>query len=65
MFATLKKRQDGIYRAVPVPPSLLEALDLVHGIREAQHRRGAAVRLWPWSRMTGWRAVHAIMDAPA
>ncbi|MDT8873480.1 tyrosine-type recombinase/integrase [Komagataeibacter rhaeticus] len=65
VFATLKKRQDGIYRAVPVPPSLLEALDLVHGIREAQRRRGrgSAARLWPWSRMTGWRAVHAVMDA--
>lgn len=65
VFATLKKRQDGIYRAVPVPPSLLEALDLVHGIREAQRRRGrgAAARLWPWSRMTGWRAVHAVMAA--
>ncbi|WEQ54365.1 tyrosine-type recombinase/integrase (plasmid) [Komagataeibacter nataicola] len=65
VFATLKKRQDGIYRAVPVPPSLLEALDLVHGIREAQRRRGrgSAARLWPCSRMTGWRAVHAVMDA--
>jgi integrase/recombinase XerD len=21
------------------------------------------VRLWPWSRMTGWRAVHALMQA--
>jgi integrase/recombinase XerD len=20
-------------------------------------------RLWPWSRMTGWRAVHAVMVA--
>ncbi len=52
-----------IYRAVPVPPALLEALDLVHGIRELQTRRGKGrgVRLWPWSRMTGWRAVHAVM----
>src|SRR4029079_9990923 len=52
-----------IYRAVPVPPALLEALDLVHGIRELQARRdkGRRVRLWPWSRMTGWRAVHAVM----
>lgn len=65
VFATLKKRQNGIYRAVPVPPSLLEALDLVHGIREAQRRRGrgSTVRLWPWSRMTGWRATHAVMNA--
>ena len=64
VFETLKKRRAGIYRAVPVPPSLLEALDLVHGIRERQARRGKGrgVRLWPWSRMTGWRAVHAIMQ---
>jgi integrase/recombinase XerD len=65
VFESLKKRRTGIYRAVPVPPALLEALDLVHGIREAQGRRGKGtnVRLWPWSRMTGWRAVHAVMQA--
>ena len=39
VFATLKKRQDGHYRAVPVPPALLDALDLVHGIRERRARR--------------------------
>ena len=63
VFETLKKRRGGIYRAVPVPPALLEALDLVHGIREAQARRdkGRGIRLWPGSRMTGWRAVHAVM----
>ena len=60
-----KKRRTGIYRAVPVPPALLDALDLVHGIRELQASRGKGrgVRLWPWSRMTGWRAVHAVMAA--
>ena len=65
VFATLKKRQKGHYRAVPVPPALLGALDMVHGIREHQGRRGKgrAERLWPWSRMTGWRAVHAVMQA--
>ena len=63
VFETLKKRQAGIYPAVSVPPALLDALDLVHGIRELQARRGMGrgVRLWPWSRMTGWRAVHAVM----
>ena len=63
VLESLKKRRSGIYRAVPVPPALLEALDLVHGIRELQARRGKGrgVRLWPWSRMTGWRAVHAVM----
>ena len=65
VLESLKKRRSGVYRAVPVPPALLEALDLVHGIRELQGRRGKGrgVRLWPWSRMTGWRAVHAVMEA--
>jgi len=64
VFESLKKRRSGIYRAVPVPPALLDALDLVHGIRELQARRGKGrgIRLWPWSRMTGWRAVHAVMQ---
>ena len=44
-----------IYRAVPVPPALLDALDLVHGIREAQRRGHAKAMLWPWSRMTAFR----------
>jgi integrase len=58
-------RQPGAFRAVPVPPALLDALDLVHGIREHQARRGKGrgELLWPWSRMTGWRALHAVMEA--
>jgi hypothetical protein len=32
----LKKRRRGVFRAVPVPPELLDTLDMVHGIREAQ-----------------------------
>jgi len=65
VIESLKKRRTGVYRAVPVPPALLDALDLVHGIREHQARRanGRGERLWPWSRMTDWRAVHAVMDA--
>jgi integrase/recombinase XerD len=65
VFESLKKRHTGIFRNVPVPPALLDALDMVHGIRELHRRRGKGrgVRLWPWSRMTGWRAVHAVMLA--
>ena len=65
VFESLKKRRDGVYRAVPAPPALLEALDLVHGVREAQARRdrGRGMRLWPWSRMTAWRRVHEVMEA--
>ena len=64
-FESLKKRRDGVYRSVPVPPALLVALDMVHGIREQQtgKGRGRGVLLWPWSRMTGWRAVHDVMAA--
>jgi integrase len=40
VLESLKKRRSGIYRAVPVPPALLEALDLVHGICELQGRGG-------------------------
>ncbi len=38
---------------------------MVHGIRElhAGRGKGRGMRLWPWSRMTGWRAVHAVMLA--
>jgi integrase/recombinase XerD len=65
VFESLKKRRSGIFRSVPVPPALLDTLDMVHGIRELHARRGKGrgVRLWPWSRMTGWRAVHAVMQA--
>ena len=38
---------------------------MVHGIRELHARRGKGLGMWlrPWSRMTGWRAVHAVMQA--
>jgi len=62
VIESLKKRRTGVFRAVPVPPALL---DMVHGIRELQtgHGRGRGIRLWPWSRMSGWRAVHGVMRA--
>jgi integrase len=41
VLETLKKRRSGVYRALPVPRTVLGALDLVHDIREAQKGRGA------------------------
>jgi integrase/recombinase XerD len=61
VFESLKKRRKGVYRAVPVPPELLDALDLVHGIREAQRRGQAKALLWPWSRMTAFRRVQEVI----
>lgn len=65
IFETLKKRRAGIYRAVPIPGDVLNVMDLVHGIRDAQAGRdgGRAHRLWPWSRMTAWRRVREVMTA--
>lgn len=34
-FESLKKRRNGVYRAVPVPPAVIDALNLVHAVREA------------------------------
>src|SRR4051794_23987883 len=61
VFESLKKRRTGVFRAVPVPPELLDALDLVHGIREAQRRSQAKTLLWPWSRMTAFRRVQEVI----
>ena len=64
VLETLKKRRRGVYRAVPVRPELLELLDMVHGVREAQQRgkpETLDVRLWPWTRTHAWRLVKGIM----
>ena len=65
IFESLKKRRKGVHRAVPVPPGLLDTLDMVHGLRKAQRRgKGHVERpLWPWARNTAWRQVKAVMLA--
>jgi integrase len=63
VFESPEKRR-GVRRAVPVPAVLLDALDLVHGVREARRRgKGHADRpLWPWARDTAWRQVEAVVE---
>ena len=39
VFESLKKRRRGQFRSVPVPPALLDTLNLVHGVRKLQARR--------------------------
>ena len=66
VFETLKKRRRGIYRAVPVPESMLDTLNMVHGFTEAGKRRTGnreETPLWDWSRMTAYRRVKEVMDA--
>ncbi|MEE9398526.1 MAG: tyrosine-type recombinase/integrase [Methylococcales bacterium] len=51
-FRTLKQRGKIAYRAVPVPDSTLDALELVHRIRKAQRAKTDSknTRLWIWGR---------------
>jgi integrase len=65
VIESLKKRERGIYRPVPVPPALLASLDMVHNIRQAQKRkdRGKNAYLWPWARNSAWRHVCTVMKA--
>ena len=63
VFESLKKRRRGVLRAVPVPPELLDTLDMVHGIREAQRRGQVQALFWPWSRMTAFRRVQEVIAA--
>jgi integrase/recombinase XerD len=65
VIESLKKRKTGVHRQVPVPPELLDTLDMVHGIREVQKKGRAGIneRLWSWSRMTAWRKMAALTKA--
>src|SRR5829696_1435451 len=63
VFESLKKRKRGVFRAVPVPSKLLDTLDMVHGLREAQRRGQTKALLWPWSRMTAYRRVQEVIAA--
>jgi integrase/recombinase XerD len=65
VFESLKKRRKGIFRAVPVPPDLLDRLYRVHDLGTLHQRpdRGGGVRLWGWSRSTAWRRVGEVMQA--
>ncbi|HWA89797.1 MAG TPA: site-specific integrase [Rhizomicrobium sp.] len=53
VFETLKQREDGVFRAVPVPIWLLQ---LIGRLEVAPGER-----LWPWGRTHGWKIVKATM----
>lgn len=64
IFESLKKRKSGVFRAVPIPPLLLDSLTVVHGIQECQKGKdaGKKPKLWEWSRTTAWRRVKAVLQ---
>ncbi|MCW2387182.1 integrase [Sphingobium sp. B11D3B] len=55
----LKKRQPHVFRAIPIPDDLIEALIAVHGIKT--NGVGADGPLWPVSRMTAYRWIRHAM----
>ena len=57
---TLKRRAEH-WREVPLPPEVLRALELVHGLRAIRPKR-TGEPLWPWSRATGHRRIVAVMQ---
>lgn len=62
IFETLKRRERGIFREVPVPQQLIEYLERVHGVRAAQADMARCIlRIWPCSRPTAWRRVKIVM----
>ena len=66
VIRSLKKRGGKIeHRAVPVPPALLDTLQAVHGIRQAQAKGGAkaAARIWPWTRQHAAVLIKGVMLA--
>jgi integrase/recombinase XerD len=58
VFQTLKRRAQGIFRAVPVPQSLVDTLSAIHDL---DNEVGEDQRLWNWGRTTAWKRVKEIM----
>lgn len=61
VIESLKKRRRGQYRAVPIPPTLIDELRLVHNLGSLTPGNVAAERLWPWCRTTAWDRVKSVM----
>lgn len=62
VFQSLKKRRKGVFRAVPIPPSLQNSLDLVHDIRKKKRSKAKNELIWSWSRATAWRYIKSVME---
>ncbi|CAK0743834.1 hypothetical protein CCP1ISM_180002 [Azospirillaceae bacterium] len=63
MVECLKKRRQGVWRAVPIPSELIAELERVHGITAARKDAAAAqAPLWGWCRTTAWSRVKECME---
>ena len=55
IFETLKRRQEGLFRSVPIPDSLVRDLQKLVSGKEPN------AQIWDFSRVTGWRLIKRIM----
>lgn len=59
---SLKTRRRGVYRAIPVPATLLGELDRVHALERARQDDDVAERrIWRWCRTSAWNHVKECM----
>jgi integrase/recombinase XerD len=64
VLESLKKRRRGVFRAIPLPASLLDELACVHHLSDrGSHPDAGSRRLWPWCRTIAWRRVKEGMAA--
>ena len=56
---TLKRRKDGVYRVMPLPPKLLVMLRRVHDLDS--ENIDSKRRVWCWGRTTAWKRVKTVM----
>lgn len=62
VIESLKKRRRGVYRAIPVPATLLAELDHVHALELARQDDVLAERrIWRWCRTSAWNHVKTCM----
>lgn len=62
-----KRRRKGsppVYRAVPLPESVLRDLVAVHDLGIARNSTPSRdVRIWPWCRTTAWKRIKEVMKS--
>ncbi|MBF0117024.1 MAG: site-specific integrase [Magnetococcales bacterium] len=63
LIESLKKRRDGVFRAVPIPAKLITDLDRVHQVSAARRsHNNIKDRLWTFCRTTAWKRVKTCME---
>ena len=62
ILRTLKQKSIK-YRSIPIPENVLEALELVHGIRRAKRVKQTPPPLFPWKYNQAYKLIKKIMKA--